>query len=212
MDYDGQSEVGRTTLSSVVGNVFIQGPSYERPTKPIYLNTSGTYQLGTGSRVYVNDDYAPASGSSLTQLVAYTGGTAISGLLQTSTVPVWNTGLTARKTANNAVYDRVLGYAGARPDDRDSADRNIVSPRQEPQRRHHQLRRSERHQPRCNRNAGGWPWYGQHTRKLTLPLNPNGIRASGYTNLENWLHSMDLTVQGVTSSSSPAQPASVAVD
>ena len=66
MDYDGQSESGRITKSSMVGNVFIQGPSYERPTKPIYLRTSGTYKLGSGSRVYVNDDYAPDSGSSIT--------------------------------------------------------------------------------------------------------------------------------------------------
>ena len=210
MDYDGQSESGRTTQSSVVGNVFIQGPSYERPTKPIYLRTSGTLQMGAGSRVYVNDDYAPDTGSSLTQLVAYTGGTAVSGLLQTSTMPVWNTGLTARKTANNGVYDRVLSYAGARPGDRDSVDRNVVS---------HVKTRSggiincvaANGTTRCSRNAGGWPWYGQHTRKLTLPLNPNGIRASGYTNLENWLHSMDLAVQGVTSSSSPAAPATAEV-
>jgi hypothetical protein len=108
------------------------------------------------------------------------------------------------------VHDRVLNYAGARPSDRDSSDRNIVS---------HVRNRSGgiincvagNGTTRCNRNAGGWPWYAQHTRRLTLPSNPNGIRASGYTNLENWLHSMDLTVQGVTSSSSPEQPASVAV-
>jgi hypothetical protein len=104
----------------------------------------------------------------------------------------------------------VLSYAGARPGDRDSVDRNVVS---------HVKTRSggiincvaANGTTRCSRNAGGWPWYGQHTRKLTLPLNPNGIRASGYTNLENWLHSMDLAVQGVTSSSSPAAPATAEV-
>ncbi len=97
----------------------------------------------------------------------YTGGTAVSGVVQTSTVPVWNTGLTARKTANNAVYDRVLGYAGARPGDRDSTDRNIVS---------HVRNRSggiincvaaERHQPvqsQCGRLALVWAAYAQaHT-------------------------------------------------
>jgi len=210
MDYDGQSESSRVTKSSLVGNVFIQGPSYERPTKPIYLRTSGTLQMGSGSRVYVNDDYAPDSGSSISQLVAYTGGTAVSGLLQTATMPVWNTGLTARKTANNGVYDRVLDYAGARPNDRDSADRNVVN--------HVRIRGggvincvAADGTTRCNRNAGGWPWYGQHTRKLTLPANPNGIRASGYTNLENWLHSMDESLQGVTSSQAPAAPATAEV-
>ena len=42
MDYDGQSEHCRITRSSVVGNVFLRGPSYERPTKPIFLRTAGT--------------------------------------------------------------------------------------------------------------------------------------------------------------------------
>ena len=71
-------------------------------------------------------------------------------------MPVWNTGLTARKTANNAVYDRVLAYVGARPTDRDSVDRDIVSHVKAAQRRHHQLRRSERHHPlqsQCGRLA-----------------------------------------------------------
>ena len=210
MDYDGQSESGRTTQSSLVGNVFIQGPNYERPTKPIYLRTSGTLKMGSGSRVYVNDDYAPDSGSSLTQLIAYTGGSPVSGLLQTSTVPVWNTGLVARKTANNGVYDRVLTYTGARPNDRDSVDRNVVN--------HVRTRGgavincvASNGTTRCNRNAGGWPWYGQHTRRLTTPTNPSTVTSNGYTRLENWLHSMDLTVQGISTSSSPQEPASISV-
>jgi hypothetical protein len=210
MDYDGQSESGRTTQSSLVGNVFVQGPSYERPTKPIYLRTSGTLRLGSGSRVYVNDDYAPDSGSAITQLVAYTGGSAVSGLLQTATVPVWNSGLIARKTANNAVYDRVLSYAGARPADRDSVDRTIVA---QVKARNGGIINcvAANGTTRCNRNAGGWPWYGQHTRRLTLPAYPNTVRASGYTNLENWLQSMSLSIQGTTTSTSPAQPASAEV-
>jgi hypothetical protein len=210
MDYDGQSEYGRTTQSSVVGNVFLQGPSYERPTKPIYLRTTGDLRMGSGSRVYVSDDYAPDSGSSISQLVVYTGGSAVSGLLQTATVPVWNTGLIARKTANNAVYDRVLNYAGARPADRDVVDRKVVA---------HVRQRNggvincvaDNGTTRCSRNAGGWPYYMQHTRRLTIPTNPSTVTSNGYTRLENWLHSMDLSTQGTTSSSSPAEAASVEV-
>ena len=59
--------------------------------------------------------------------MSLTSGDVIPGLLQLSTAPVWNTGLTLRKTANNAVYNRVLTYAGARPTDRDSADKRIVT-------------------------------------------------------------------------------------
>ena len=45
MDYDGQSEHYRVTSSSLVGNVFLRGPSYERPTRPIFLRTAGTFVL-----------------------------------------------------------------------------------------------------------------------------------------------------------------------
>jgi hypothetical protein len=65
---------------------------------------------------------------------------------------------------------------------------------------------------RCKLNAGGWPSYAQHTRRLTAPANPNGVAANGYTNLENWLQSMDLALQGVTADSSPASPAAFVVN
>jgi len=198
------------TKSSVVGNVFLRGPSYDRTTKPIYLRTTGSAELVSGSRVYVNDNYAPEQGSSLSDLVSQTGGT-LSGLLQTSSAPVWNTGLTARKTADHGVYNRVLGYAGARPSDRDSVDKRVVS---------HVKNRNggiincvaSNGSTRCNKNAGGWPTISQNTRRLTLPSNPNSTASNGYTNLENWLHSMDQNVQGVTSSLSPTAPAALSVN
>ena len=40
MDIDLQSEDGRVTKSSVVGNVFLRGPSYSAPTKPIFVRTA----------------------------------------------------------------------------------------------------------------------------------------------------------------------------
>jgi hypothetical protein len=207
MDYDGQTDQSRTTRSSLVGNVFLRGPSYERNTRPIYLRTSGSNSLVTGSRVYVSDNLAD-TGSSIAQLVTYTGGDVISGLLQTSTAPVWNSGLTARQTANNAVYDRVLSYAGARPTDRDSVDRRIVT----------NVRNrtggiincvAADGSARCSRNGGGWPALAQNTRRLTVPGNPNGVAANGYTNLENCLHAIDASLQGVIAAQSPAAPASL---
>jgi len=207
-DYDGQSDHSRATRSSLVGNVFLQGPSYERTTRPIYLRTSGTYALISGSRVYVSDNVAD-TGNSISQLVSFTGG-EMSGLMQTS-APVWHSGFTARRTANNAVYDRVLNYAGARPRDRDSVDRRVVS----------SVRNrnggvincvSANGSSRCSKNGGGWPSLTKNTRRLTLPSNPNRVASNGYTNLENWLHQMDLTLQGVTSSVSPTSPPSLSVD
>ena len=210
IDYDGQSEYNRITSTSLVGNVFLRGPSYDRAVHPILLRTQGTGVLSSDARVYVSDNYAPESGSSLTSLITYNGGYAISGMVSTTGAPVWNSGLTAQKTANSAVYNRVLTYSGARPNDRDSVDNRIV--------------KSVRDRTggiincvvydgsgRCSHNAGGWPYYGQHTRRLTLPSNPSSVASNGYTNLENWLHTMDSSLQGVTSSSSPESPATVSV-
>jgi hypothetical protein len=211
MDYDGQSEHYRITNSSIVGNVFLRGPSLERYNKPILLRTEGASVLSTDARVYVNDNYAPESGSTATSLVYYNGGHAITGMVSTSTAPVWNTGLTAQKTANNAVYNRVLSYAGARPTNRDTVDNRIV--RNVKERSGGIINCvSNNGTGRCLRgHAGGWPWIAQHTRKLTLPSNPNTVASNGYTNLENWLHSMSVALQGTTSTSSPAAAADLSV-
>ena len=64
---------------------------------------------------------------------------------------------------------------------------------------------------RCNLNAGGWPYIGQHTRHLSLPSNQSSIASNGYSNLENWLNSMDQSMDGVVQASSPASPPSLSV-
>ena len=41
----------------------------------------------------------------------------------------------------------------------------------------------------CVQNAeGGFPPLAENTRSLTVPANPDVVQASGYTNLEEWLH------------------------
>src|SRR6185295_12120082 len=62
MDVDLQSQDGRVSNSSVVGNVFLRGPSFSRRTTPISLGTKGTHSLLPGSRVYLYDNSAPDSG------------------------------------------------------------------------------------------------------------------------------------------------------
>jgi hypothetical protein len=211
-DVDLQSEKGIVTKNSVVGNVFLKGPNFNLKTKPIYMRTKGEFKLLAGGKVYVKDNYAPENGGNeVSSLVQFTGGDIIPNLLQTATVPTWNSGLNVRATANNAVYNSVLKYAGARPTDRDSVDKRIV--------RHVQERSggvincvANNGSTRCAKSAGGWPYYSQNTRKLTIPANPNTKASNGYTNLENWLHSLDNTLQGVNSADSPASPASLTVN
>jgi hypothetical protein len=209
-DIDIQSQSSRTTKSTLEGNVFLQGPSNNATTRPIYLRTSGSYTLYNGSKVYVHDTQAPDYGTSLTSWVVLTGGDLSTPLVTSSSKPVWNSGLTARSTANNAVYNRVLQYSGARPTNRDTTDKRIVS---DVKNRTGQIINcvSNDGSTRCQKNARGWASLSQTRRTLTLPSNPNGIASNGYTNLENWLHNMDLALQGTASASSPTAPATLSV-
>jgi hypothetical protein len=209
-DVDLQGDDGQVSKTSVVSNVFLRGPSFSRLTKPILVRTNSQFTLLPGSRVYVHNNSAPDSGDSLSQLVTFSGGDVISNLVTQSTVPVWNTGLVARNTTDSAVYSAVLSNAGARPTDRDSVDKRVVlNVRQ----RSGQVINcvSSNGSSRCKKNAGGWPSYAQNHRTLTLPSNQASIASNGYSNLENWLNSMDKSMDGVVQASSPAAPPALSV-
>ena len=208
---DLQAEGGRTSRNSVVGNVFIEGPSLEsNMSRPIYLRTSGSLRLGSGSRAYIHDNTSPEYGTVLGNLLWLTGGDVISGLISTTSAPVWNSGLVARKTSSNVVYDLVVRNAGARPLDRDVVDKRIVN---EVRQRKGQIINcvSGNGTTRCQKNGGGWPSFAQNRRTLTLPSNHAAIASNGYSNLENWLHSHDKSVSGVAVTLSPTSPASLSV-
>jgi pectate lyase len=206
MDLDLQSDGVTPTRSTAVRNVFIRGPSYARDTSPIYVRTSGTLGLGLNSRAY-------QAGNTMVdyvrEMVTLTGGDTIPGLLLLDSYPVWNSGLNVQ-TNQTAITDRVLNTSGARPADRDPVDRRVIG--------HVRTRTGQiincvasDGTTRCARNAGGWPTLAQNRRTLTLPANPNTVTASGYTNLEVWLHSLDDSVKGVTQAKSPAPPQSLTV-
>jgi hypothetical protein len=207
---DLQSQDGRVSKTSVVGNEFLRGPSFSRDTRPIIVRTSSRYSLLPGSRVYVYDNSAPDSGSSYSALVTLTGGDVIPNLMTQTNAPVWNTGLVARKTTDSAVYNRVLSFAGARPTDRDSVDKRIVA---SVRNRNGQIINcvSPNGTTRCNKNAGGWPTLAQNRRTLTLPSNQAAIASNGYSNLENWLNSMDQSMDGVVQAASPTSPPALSV-
>ena len=210
MDVQLESQDGRVTKSSVVGNEFLRGPSFSRPTRPIFVFTSSEHSLLPGSRVYVNDNRAPDSGSTYSELVTLTGGDVIPNLMTQTTAPVWNTGLVVRNTTASAVYSRVLSFAGARPTDRDSVDKRVV---ESVRTRTGQIINcvSPDGTTRCKKNAGGWPSYAQNHRALTLPSNQASIASNGYSNLENWLNSMDQSMDGVVQAASPTSPPALSV-
>jgi pectate lyase len=210
VDLEVQSKNGRRVKSSVVSNVFLRGPSSERETPPVLVRTSGTYALPSGSIVYTNGNYSSATGESVSELVQVMG-TVFSSLLQTGSAPIWHSGFDPISTSNNAVYNSVLKYAGARPNDRDAVDRRVVQNVKD--RRGAVINCvSSNGTTRCNKNGGGWPSLTANTRRLTLPSSPSSTASNGYTNLENWLNSMDRSVQGVTQSGSPTAPLAVSAN
>jgi hypothetical protein len=158
--------------------------------------------------VYTDDLYAPEWNDGL---VTLTGGNTISGLLTSSSIPVWNSGLVARPTSDNGVYEHVLKFAGARPYDRDSVDKRVIA---SVHTRTGQIINcvSANGSSRCSKNAGGWPTYAHNRRTLTLPANPSTIGSSGYSNLELWLQSMDKSLGGLVQSTSPTSPAALSVN
>ena len=211
MDVDLQSTDGRLTKNSLVSNQFLKGPSYVRATKPFYIRTNGTNPVTVGSKIYLESNYAPDTGSTLPQLLTFTAGDTTPTLIfTTGSRPVWNSGLTVLSTANNAMYDSVLKNAGARPTDRDTADKRVVA---DVKNRAGQTINcvAANGTTRCARNAGGWPVYAANRRTLTLPANQAAVTSSGYTNLELWLQQMDKTLSGVVAAGSPAAPRALAV-
>jgi pectate lyase len=205
-DLDLQSEDSAATKNTVLNNLFIRGPSYTSDTSPIFIRTSGDLTLGSGSRVYATGNYSV----DYEREILSTTGEPITGLLTLGSYPVWNNGLTVQNTANDVVFNRVMTYAGARPMDRDTVDKRIVS---QTKARTGQIINcvASNGTTRCNKNAGGWPTLAQNRRTLTLPANHSAIAANGYSNLENWLHQHDLTVAGQVQSSSPIAPATLVV-
>ena len=194
-DIELQSEAGMRTFNSIVGNVFIRGPSYRLDRRPIYVFVQGEFALPSGSRLYVRDNVAQGAGSDPWSLVELDGPQLTRSQLQATSPPVWPTGLNALPTANNTVLDHVLATAGARPADRDSTDARIVASVRD---RTGQIINcvAANGSARCRANAGGWPSLAVRKRWLRLPINQRAITADGYTNLEIWLHSLSTDLEG----------------
>ncbi|HEU4530665.1 MAG TPA: hypothetical protein VFR59_05735, partial [Steroidobacteraceae bacterium] len=206
---DLQTLNGRVTRNAIVGNVFIRGADYTRTMKPVNVRTGDTkLALMPGSRIYVKDNVAMESNGDPWSVVSFEGKPYPSRTaFEVSSAPerAWPLGLKPRPTANHNVYEHVLRHAGARPIDRDSVDQRIVqSVRSRTGRIINCV--SPNGTTRCAKNAGGWPTLPVNRRTLTLPADPNAVDASGYTNLEVWLHAMAADVEGVPPPKYPGTP------
>ncbi|GFE85862.1 pectate lyase family protein [Steroidobacter agaridevorans] len=194
---------GAKTNNSIVGNVLIRGPLTTSSEQPILVRADST-KPPSGSKVFVVDNAAEGSTSDPWALVGTSfGSMSLSGYKASAPV-AWPAGFTTKPTGDDVTLNYVLKYAGARPADRDPIDTRVV-----------QNVRSRTGESincvapngtaRCNKNAGGWPAMAENARALTLPADPNTVTASGYTNLELWLHGMAAEVEG-RSRKTPASP------
>jgi pectate lyase len=185
---------GDVTQNSVVGNVFIPGPSTSGSSAPIGLRADSA-TLQPGAKVFISDNDGPSKTADPWSLAGAIYGTLTLANYKSSSPLAWPSGMTTLPSSENVVREHVLKYSGARPADRDSADRRIVD---EVRTRTGSIINcvASNGTTRCNRNGGGWPTLAVNRRALTLPANPNTVTASGYTNLELWLQRMSAQVEG----------------
>jgi hypothetical protein len=179
---------GFPTINTLVGNVFLRGPDYQINVKPIVVRSGDYLAVVGGSKVYVSDNKAVETTSDPWSVVSV----ALQSV-KTSTVPLWPLGLTAQRAAD--AEQSVLANAGARRADADPVDTRIIDGIKKRTGRIINCVTADG-SARCKMNAGGWPSLTEQKRSLTLPANHSSLTASGYTNLELWLHKMAAEVEG----------------
>jgi hypothetical protein len=174
---------GNPMKVDIIGNKYIAGPAAGTPFTP--LVAIGTYNTPAGTQVYIDDNAIDQSKQAVTAVVHHNGDVSV------GSPPVSLSGITV--LPSSGIEASVLTNAGARPADRDSVDRRIVS---EVQNRTGQVISSQS-------QVGGWPTLTVNVRALSLPANPHTATASGYTNLELWLQGYAATVEGTTVEPTP---------
>ena len=167
------------TKGVVVSNAYITGPNTQTDMNkgnPIVIRS------GNGAKLYVSgnslDGYTPSDPWGLVEIKE-------GGSPNFDPSPLIPPGYTPMNVS--LVEDYVLKNVGARPTDRDSVDRRIIS----------EVKTRTGRFIDSPQDVGGWPNLAQNTRVLSLPSNPNGDSdGDGYTNLEEWLHTYAAEVEG----------------
>jgi hypothetical protein len=192
MNVDLQSE-GLSTNNTIIGNVFMRAPT-SGSAKPVHIRNTGNWPVPSTSKVYVTDNNAVEATDDPWSVVEASSGT-VPKTMKSELPPTWPAGLTRLPTSDGVTLNQVLKRVGARPADRDPVDKRII---QQVKSRTGQIINcvAPNGTTRCSKNAGGWPVMAENRRALTLPKDPDTVAASGYTNLELWLHEMAAQVEG----------------
>ena len=200
---------GSGTENSLVGNVFIKGPSSSLQAATIRLD-GGETSIVSGTKIFLKDNigHRPdgTAGTSDPWSLVNNGSGLSRAVLEAMSPPTWPNDLVAQSTANDKVLTNVLANAGSRPAQRSAVDARIVGQVQTRTGRMVNCVANDG-TSRCAANAGGWPNYAQNQRALDLPSNPNGDDdGDGYTNIEEWLHEMAADVEGGASVAGESRP------
>jgi hypothetical protein len=176
-----------------VGNSIIGGPNFRGSVLyyPDFIfnqtNSVDFYVAGTRIENFAGSVFTQSSSKDWSRVKLQSGsddGTYCKNTRPTFAHP---SGWSAMDSANVETY--VLANAGARPADRDSADKRIVN----------DVRKKTGRIINSPSDVG-WPQLSKNTRNVTtigFPSDPHGDDDSdGYTNLEEWLHELSIKVGG----------------
>ena len=184
---------------SYVGNLYI--PGVDSGNKMFVIETTsknGKYEILNGSKFYFSGN--AVDGMNISDPWDFVENKT--GLnLRTESNPI-SINYPALSAENGDLYNHVIANTGARPAERgiagksDPVDVRMIN---DLINRTGQIINciEDNGTSRCTKNAGGWHSIPVNTRKLTLPVNPNGDdNGDGYTNLEEWLHEFSREVEG----------------
>lgn len=168
--------------ASIVGNKYIAGADTATPAWAVGTRST----ISNGSQLYMRDNI-------LEGFQLFYNEAPFDPRVDTAPV---SSGLIPHAGSNTEAD--VLANVGARPADRDPVDRRIVG---DITARRGRIIDSQS-------EVGGWPALAVNVRRLTLPSDPHVVQSTGYTALEEWLHVLARTVEGVaTADPTPATPA-----
>jgi hypothetical protein len=172
-----QLELGygsKPQMLSVVGSVFIDGPNTSSGTPPIWVGKD----VLSGTKIYHSDNLAPG------RMVDYD--TSFDPVV--SSPPIWHKSIQPKAVSNVEAW--VLSNAGARPADRDSADKRVTAG----------VASRTGKVIDSTSQVGGWPNLAKNVRTFNVPANPHGDDdGDGYTNVEEILQQMAAQVEGRSS-------------
>ena len=193
---------GGPWYASAVGNRFIKGPattdSSDTNAYMFVYSVNGAGNVAANKIYRADNTVANQDGTIVEELNQYSYDPNVGSPPAEAPLP---SGLSPLASVDVEAF--VLANAGARPTDRDAVDLRLVN---EVKARAGQLFIQSQN------DVGGWPVLAANTRSLATPANPNSLTASGYTALENWLHSFAATIEGRSAEShSAAIPTSLRI-